>query len=299
MRLLLAVFILVIALPLYAQKPVVKFYLNDGSQAKEYKIEDINQINFIKSNPNTSIFIFQKDTTRSFMIANLVSIEFSDSNKLKINLPYTSKILFIATIDSIIFIDYSCSDVTIGTQTWMCRNLDVDHYRNGDSIPQVTDKTVWKNLTTGAWCYYNNDPKNGAIYGKLYNWYAVNDPRGLAPEGWYIPSFEEYEELANSLGGLELAGGKMKSTSTIDAGDGLWRSPNIGATNETGFSAHPAGFRADEGTFGWIGHFGYWWNSTEHDKFTANLRGLSYNFSVLYLGKWNKQCGLSVRCIKD
>ena len=82
----------------------------------------------------------------------------------------------------------------------MLKNLDVSKYRNGDDIPQVTDATTWANLTTGAWCYYENNTANGTVYGKLYNWFAVNDPRGLAPSGWHIPSQAEWVTLQNCLG---------------------------------------------------------------------------------------------------
>jgi len=91
--------------------------------------------------------------------------------------------------------------VVIGSQLWMAENLNVSHYRNGDSIPEVTDPEQWAKLTTGAWCYYNNDPEMGVIYGKLYNWYAVNDPRGLAPNGWHIPNDNERNTMINFLGG--------------------------------------------------------------------------------------------------
>src|SRR5690606_33259564 len=108
-----------------------------------------------------------------------------------------------------------------------------------DVIPQVTDPTIWGNLTTGAWCYYNNDPANEIIYGKLYNWYAVNDPRGLAPVGWHIPSDSEWTILTDYLGGFEVAGGKMKETGTTH-----WANPNIGADNSSGFTGLPGGYRA-------------------------------------------------------
>jgi uncharacterized protein (TIGR02145 family) len=101
----------------------------------------------------------------------------------------------------------------------MQSNLNVSHYRNGDVIPQVTDPTAWSSLTTGAWCYYNNDTANGTVYGKLYNWYAVNDPRGLSPQGWHVPTDAEWTNLTSCLGGESLAGGKMKATT-------LWDSPN-------------------------------------------------------------------------
>lgn len=126
--------------------------------------------------------------------------------------------------------------VKIGNQVWMAENLNTSHYLNGDSIPQVQDKAEWVALTTGAWCYYQNDAENGKTYGKLYNWYAVNDPRGLAPEGWHIPTDAEWIALIDYLGGTNVAGGKMKQIGTVH-----WISPNLGATNESGFSALPGG----------------------------------------------------------
>ncbi len=127
--------------------------------------------------------------------------------------------------------------VTIGTQVWMTRNLDVDHYRNGDPIPEVKSASLWKSLTTGAWCYFKNDKDSGVTYGKLYNWYAVNDPRGLAPVGWHIPSDAEWSTLSAYLGGDSIAGGKLK-----ESGTSHWNIPNTGATNVSGFSALPGGW---------------------------------------------------------
>ena len=111
-------------------------------------------------------------------------------------------------------------DVTIGTQTWTSKNLDVSTYRNGEVIPEVQDSAAWANLTTGAWCYYENNPLNGTTYGKLYNWYAVNDPRGLAPKGYHIPTDEEWSILTDYLGGQSVANLKMKSTSGWFSFDG-------------------------------------------------------------------------------
>ncbi len=133
--------------------------------------------------------------------------------------------------------------VTIGSQVWMLKNLDVDHYRNGDPIPQATDPTAWKALTTGAWCWYNNDPAMGVIYGKLYNWHAVNDPRGLAPAGWHVAADSEWTSLTAFL--VETgAGGRLK-----EAGTAHWLDPNVEASNSSGFTALPGGWRAASGTF--------------------------------------------------
>ncbi|MGV9003096.1 FISUMP domain-containing protein [Flavobacterium sp.] len=160
--------------------------------------------------------------------------------------------------------------VVIGTQTWTQTNLNVSKYRNGDTIPQVTNQSTWANLTTGAWCYYQNNTANGATYGKLYNWYAVNDPRGLAPAGYHIPSDAERITLTTFLGGESIAGGKMKSTTG-------WNSPNTAATNSSGFTGLPGGCRNDYGSFYFIGETGYWWSSSEDDATNAWNWGMSCN----------------------
>jgi uncharacterized protein (TIGR02145 family) len=194
--------------------------------------------------------------------------------------------------------------VTIGTQIWSTTNLDVTTYRDGTPIPQVTDPTAWANLTTGAWCYYNNDPANGAIYGKLYNWYAVagihdTDPNTpnkiLAPTGWHIPSDIEWTTLTNFLGGNAVAGGKMKSIGTS-----LWESPNTGATNQSGFTGFPGGYRSYDGIFNDFMINGNWWSSSEGSSSNvAWTRYLHYNDTFAGFVTFNKIGGFSVRCLKD
>jgi len=190
------------------------------------------------------------------------------------------------------------ASVRIGTQRWMTKNLDVNHYRNGDHIPQVRRKADWDTLTTGAWCWFNNDSVTGAVYGKLYNWYAVNDPRGLAPTGWHVPSDAEWDTLSTHLG--TNAGGKLKDTGTLEAGTGLWYKPNKGATNKTGFTALPGGFRGSNGTFFNIWSYGAWWSSSEFSTNNAWYVSLSY-----YSGDISKfvtdelREGQSVRCLRD
>lgn len=190
--------------------------------------------------------------------------------------------------------------VKICDQIWMSENLTVSHYRNGDPIPEVKDKYEWKNLKTGAWCYYNNDPTLGAIYGKLYNWAAVIDPRGLAPEGWHIATNAEWIELENCMGGEIYAGGKLKSIGTIENGDGLWLSPNKGATNESGFSGLPGGCRIPDGLFWGIGYGGYWWTPTEFNILYPWIRDLNYDRTSFfsYYG-FDKVDGMAIRCVKD
>ena len=205
----------------------------------------------------------------------------------------------------------------IGQQTWMQQNLNVSRYTDGTPIPQVTDPTQWASLTTGAWCYYNNDPANGAVYGKLYNWYAVAgiydaasaaNPalrKKLAPTGWHIPSDGEWSNLINCLDPnadgdfSNIAGSKMKSTGTIQAGTGLWQSPNTDATNESGFTGLPAGYRNGNGAFYGIGSYGDWWSSSEYSTADAWSRLLYYNNGYAYSYLYGKNYGFSLRCLRD
>ena len=185
--------------------------------------------------------------------------------------------------------------INIGTQTLLQSNLNVSHYRNGDPIPQVTDPVEWYNLATGAWCYYNNDSATYAsIYGKIYNWYAVNDPRGLAPQGWHIPDTLEWNTLQNFLGGDLVAGDKLKDT-TIWVNNGT----GIMATNSSGFTALPGGYRDFPGPFGDITRYGSWWSSNSDGTGFAWYRALFDNCSCLYKYWDSNRTGFSVRCIKN
>ncbi len=186
--------------------------------------------------------------------------------------------------------------ITICKQSWMQTNLKASHYRNGDLIPQVTDPNEWSKLTTGAWCYYKNDPANGAIYGKLYNWYAVTDPRGLAPTGWHIPGDAEWTMLSTCLGGnaASVSGGAMKETGTTH-----WSSPNIGATNSSSFAGLPGGYRFYNGTYNSIGSYGFWWSSTEDYLNYAWSRALYYDGTSIGRDSDSKAAGFSVRCVRD
>jgi len=184
--------------------------------------------------------------------------------------------------------------IIIGNQEWMMENLKVTRYRNGDQIPEVTDNGTWAGLSTGAWCNYNNDAGNGAIYGHLYNWYSVDedDNRGLAPTGWHIPTDDEWQTLIDFLGGS--AGGKMKET-----GFTHWNSPNTGATNESGYSALPGGCRRYYGNFNLIGYYAYFWSSTEVNSYYARYRYVCYDNSEVSRDYTNKKYGFSIRCIRD
>lgn len=187
--------------------------------------------------------------------------------------------------------------IKIGDQTWLGQNLDVSHFRNGDPIPHVTTDEEWEKAgleKKPAWCYYEGSDENGETYGKLYNWYAVNDSRGLAPKGWHIPTEKEWMTLAKYLGGDEMAGKKLKEKGTTH-----WKSPNQAATNESGFAALPGGLNYSFGTFVDMGVTGYWWTSTANGDETAVLYSMSYKDSALTNLFLNKGVGVSVRCVKD
>ena len=212
------------------------------------------------------------------------------------------------------------STVTIGSHAWMTENLNVVTYADGTPIPQVSDSIEWLYLTTGAWCWYQNDSATYASsYGRLYNWYAVAgiydaaskaNPalrKKLAPLGWHVPTDAEWSDMINSLdstadGGSNfsnIAGGKMKTTGTIEDGDGLWFAPNEMASNSSGFSGAPVGMRDDYGGFLAVGYFGNWWSSSEVDSLNAWFRFLGKDDGSARRYYDLKNNGFSVRCIKD
>ena len=197
----------------------------------------------------------------------------------------------------------SSPNAAICNQVWMTKNLDVSHYRNGDPIPQVTDPALWSSLTTGAWCWYNNDSATyAATYGRLYNWYAVNDSRGLAPLGWHIPSDAEWTTLINCLGGGSIAGSKMKSTGSYQAGTGLWFIDNSGATNTTnssGFSGLPGGSRDNVGVFHYVTVNSLWWSATQYNSTNSGYIALIFYVNSVTQYNTSKQQGCYVRCVKD
>ncbi len=190
----------------------------------------------------------------------------------------------------------SYQTVQIGNQIWMAENLKTSKYSNGDIINNVSDSLQWQNLTNGAWVYYNNN-QDGC--GKLYNWYAVMDSRNICPIGWHVPSIQEFNELANQIGGFSVSGGKLKSTGTIQSGTGLWEAPNTGATDEFGFSGNPCGSRRENGEFHGKGYALFLWTSTEYDSSKASYRFLNYNMEGLEAFWLDKKSGFCIRCIMD
>jgi len=186
--------------------------------------------------------------------------------------------------------------VQIGTQVWMVENLKTTCYRDGDPIPNVTDNAAWASLTTGAYCWYNNDIANKTPFGALYNWYAIdpasNGNNNIAPEGWHVPTDAEWTILTTYLGGDDVAGGKMKETGTTH-----WSAPNY-ATNESGFTAMPTGYRVD-GSYNDFDTNGWYWSSTQYNTSEAWTIDLDSSASFCWCLNFYKQNGYAVRLVKD
>ena len=190
--------------------------------------------------------------------------------------------------------------VKIGNQWWMADNLKVTRYTDFEAIPHVTSGTEWIALNSPAYCWFNNDELNKINFGALYNWHTVNTEK-LCPNGWHVPTDYEWIILSDYLGGTSVAGGKLKATGTLEGGNGLWLSPNTGATNESGFSGVPGGYRIYNGIFQWAGGIrGEWWSATKDYGGYAYARGLLYNSEVLDVGGWQSLgTGFSIRCVKN
>jgi uncharacterized protein (TIGR02145 family) len=195
--------------------------------------------------------------------------------------------------------------IEVGDQCWMAQNLKVTHYSNGDPIPEVTDNGEWAGLSTGACCAYVNDESNATVYGRLYNWDAVIDARNIAPEGWHVPTDEEWKQMEMYLGMSQAdadalnwrgtdEGGKLK-----EFGIAHWDSPNTGATNESGFTALPAGYRSAYGGYNDMGSDARFWSTTPYSSDGGYYRWLECTNSQSYRMGILQGCGLSVRCVKD
>jgi uncharacterized protein (TIGR02145 family) len=194
--------------------------------------------------------------------------------------------------------------ITIGSQTWMAENLKTTKYNDGTAIPNITVDAKWYAATTGAYSDYNNTQANSTIYGRLYNWYAVdinaatkvasNGGKNVCPTSWHVPTDIEWTTLTTYLGGESVAGGKLKETSTTH-----WLSPNTGATNETGFTALPGGERLNMGSYDGVGNVGSWWSSTEFNYSDARYRAMTYYATDAFRFGSGKRAGFSVRCVRD
>lgn len=219
-----------------------------------------------------------------------------ESIKTRKELIYLSKmatiILILLNINSFAQENENYKTVKIGSRVWMVENLNADRFRNGDLIPEVKNKKEWQLANKNkqpAWCYYENDPKNGRKYGKLYNWYAVNDPRGLAPEGWRIPSVSDFRDLHRSVKG---DGNSLKA---IGTGRGCMGK----GTNTSGFNAIMPGHRLDNGYFSTSGEFANFWCSKEFNVGAAYHMYIWYQQGVINFYVDSKGEGKSVRCVKE
>ncbi len=195
--------------------------------------------------------------------------------------------------------------VLIGSQRWMTKNLKTAHYSNGDPIPYVPSNTAWAAQSSGAWSDHDNDAGYDQLTGKLYNWYTVIDPRNVCPTGWHVPTDGEWKELEETLGmpvaeldqsgsrGADInVGGMLKA-------DGLWDSPNAGATDSVGFSALPGGNRSNDGSFFGYGSKGFWWSATAYNITFVWIRELASNNAGVYRLNTYRSIGNSIRCLED
>ena len=186
--------------------------------------------------------------------------------------------------------------VTIGSQVWITESLKTTKYNDGTAIPNVIDNTAWSSNTSGAYCDYSNTSSYSSTYGRLYNWYAITsaNPKNVCPTGYHVPTDAEWTTLITSLGGEAVAGGKLKETGTTH-----WLAPNTAATNESGFTALPGGYRSDTGAFGLLGTIGFYWSSTEGGDTFAWYRYFYNTDGSANRGENDKKGGFSVRCIKN
>ncbi len=184
--------------------------------------------------------------------------------------------------------------VKIGSQVWMAENLRTTKFNHGSPIPQVSDNLSWSAHNEAAWCWYDNNMSHESTYGKLYNWYVVNDSTRICPTGWRLPTNDDLDILVELLGGEDEAGGPLKST-----GFSLWNEPNTGATNVSRFSGHPGGVRYANGSFVLKNQFGFWWTSDEATTSDARFYSLVWNDTNVNRNAFDKNYGQSIRCIKN
>ena len=265
-----------------------------------------------KNNPARIVYentiVLQEKQSESKGTNAEVAMQYTAGDRLKFTGTsgnYSTVITYIPTSSKTITFNFiKCTDgdnynypvVGIGTQVWMAENLKTTMYRNGVSIGTTIpyNKEISGEIAPAyQWAYAGNE-SNVATYGRLYTWYAVMDSRNICPMGWHLPNDNDWTTLTNYLGGVNIAGGKLKEAGTIH-----WTTPNAGATNETGFTALPGGLRSYNGAFTFIGSQGFWWSSSEYSSTNALDRDMDYRFIGFF---WNynlKTYGFSVRCLRD
>lgn len=287
------VILLLIAVRVPGQTVSMKVHKND-SITTQLPTTCLDSINFT-TGISATMYIHQNgDTIKNILLSEIDSV--------------TNAIAFVCGTTTISDNDGNIyNTVQIGNQCWTKENLKTAKFADCSIIPNTTENTTWINLSTPAWCNYENSAANDPIYGKLYNWFTVTDPRNVCPTGWHVPSDNEWKTLELYLGmnaaevneiswrgGEANVGGKLKTTTG-------WESPNTGATNESGFSGLPGGIRTYDGTFFGVGQFGIWWSSSEFSTTLAWDRGLIYDLTGSYIdrGGTPKFEGRSVRCVRD
>lgn len=184
--------------------------------------------------------------------------------------------------------------VQIGTQVWMAENLKVTKFKNGDPIVKIIDDSKWEQISEAGFCFYDNNKQLAKSYGNLYNWHVINDARGICPEGWHVPTKDDWQKLSDYLGGNEYSGDKMKET-----GIKFWNAPNKEATNESGFTALPGGGRDEFGKFIIDRYGAHWWSSSEDGTVDAVVRSIYYGYASLMEDSYHKNSGFSIRCLKN
>jgi uncharacterized protein (TIGR02145 family) len=266
--------------------------INKNTGTASNAIATIDSIRFNGSSTNMEV-VLQSGTVESHSLSDIINVNFASASQHSCgadsvhnpNLNYGSMTDQQGNV---------YKTIVIGSQEWMAENLKTTIYRNGNAIANITDNAQWSGLTTGAWASYNNDNQYDCPYGKLYNWYAVVDPRHVCPTGWHEPTVAEWTTLLYYLGGPDVVGGKMKTTGTQ-----YWLYPNQDATNESGFSGLPGGARFGDGDFYNVGYYGVLWSSSEGDAYSAWSRGLTYDSGSATQYSDDKRAGFSVRCLRD
>ena len=272
----------------YSTKLVSQYKLQ-----QEVKVESVSSVKNTKENGLKST-------------SAIIDMPYTAGNQLRyksISGPYSTIVNDVPTGNKTITFDFAgCKDgdgnnysvVTIGTHIWMVQNLKTTKYSDGTPVPLVSG-SQWADRILPAYCWYNNDSVTyNTPYGALYNWYAVTSANGLAPKGWHVPSSAELATLTDYYGGDMVAGDKLKEWGTVH-----WKSPNLGATNESGFTALPGGLRRNDGPFSDITQYGVWWSSTYYVQYQAWQWTMAYDMENAHQVASSTSNGLSVRCIKD
>ena len=256
-------------------------------------VSNLTSIENTADNMSNSVVINSANTNTNLSAAGLVKGTYkayavdADSNLSNASLDNVTIAGQLVDIDGNVY-----RTVVIGTQHWMAENLKVTRYRNGVNITYVSNNGSWSGLTTGAYGYYGNNTTNRDTYGILYNWHAVDDSRGICPEGWHVPSRTEFDTLSTYLGGDSIAGSKLKEAGTVH-----WDFPNSGGTNESGFTALPAGSRLfSNGSYNYLGTVSHFWSS---ESSGSNMRRLKHDVFTLESVTFVKNMGFSIRCLKD